>query len=376
MEIKPTEQDTNTDFSIMSGIHFRSFFLPLFLLLVFTSSAQINGHTCQHRHKGMTWRSASDASRSDTLDILHFDISLDFTQANAQLVSGVATLNVLTLESVTALLFDFEGMTTDSVHLNGESTPFTHSGETLSIVPASLISAGEELEVRVYYHGQPLQDDSGWGGFYFQSDYAYNLGVGFAADPHSYGRIWHPCFDNFVERAPYTLRVLTNNGKKSYCGGMLTSETVMNDSTLRVWELNQHIPSYLASVATGNYVHAEQTFESMTGSDIPIWLAAHAEDTTDLKNSFVNLIPALEAFEADFGPYRWPRVGYVTVPFSSGAMEHACNIAYPLFAANGSTANQTLMAHELSHHWWGDLVTCSTQEDMWLNEGMASHCEA
>jgi hypothetical protein len=57
-------------------------------------------------------------------------------------------------------------------------------------------------------------------------------------------------------------------------------------------------------------------------------------------------------------------------------MEHASNIAYPIYALNGNTDYETLMAHELAHHWWGDLATCRTAEDMWLNEGWASFCEA
>jgi aminopeptidase N len=55
-------------------------------------------------------------------------------------------------------------------------------------------------------------------------------------------------------------------------------------------------------------------------------------------------------------------------------MEHATNISYPQ-AATAITYESELMAHELSHHWWGDLMTCETQEDMWLNEGMASYSE-
>lgn len=335
------------------------------------SNAQI--HSCKHNQQ---LRFMNGSERSDTVDVKHYDIALDFTQASAFTIAGICTVTIEPLMEVDQLVFDFEGLTLDSVKIENTTCTFQQSQQLVVVQANNTLLANEELEVDFYYHGQPQQDPSGWGGFYFQNSYAYNLGVGFEGDPHSYGRIWHPCFDNFVERATYTLRVLTSDNKKSYCGGVLTSETITADTTLRVWELEQTIPAYLASVSTGNYVHATRSFESISGEDIPVWLTAQAMDTLDMVNSFENLIPALDAFEADFGPYRWPRVGYVGVPFSGGAMEHACNIAYPLFAANGSLANQTLMAHELSHHWWGNLVTCSTQEDMWINEGMASFCEA
>ncbi len=56
-------------------------------------------------------------------------------------------------------------------------------------------------------------------------------------------------------------------------------------------------------------------------------------------------------------------------------MEHATNIAYPSFAVDGTLVFEDLMAHEFGHHWWGDLVTCETADDMWLNEGWASYSE-
>ena len=95
-----------------------------------------------------------------------------------------------------------------------------------------------------------------------------------------------------------------------------------------------------------------------------------------MKTSFVHLPNAFSGFEYRYGPYRWDKVGYSLVPFASGAMEHATNITYPKAFANGSTLYEAqLMAHELSHHWFGDLATCRTEGDMWLNEGWATYSQ-
>ncbi|MFN9799531.1 MAG: M1 family aminopeptidase, partial [Bacteroidota bacterium] len=181
-----------------------------------------------------------------------------------------------------------------------------------------------------------------------------------------------------VELSEYELRVLTANGRTAYCGGVrLSVDTVGTDSLYTRWLLADHpIPSYLASVAVANYTHVDDSYTTALGETIPVWLTARPQDTTAMKNSFLNLIGCLSGFEEHYGPYRWPRVGFVSVPFNAGAMEHATNIAYPSFAINGNLTFETLIAHELSHHWWGDLVTCRTAEDMWLNEGWASYCEA
>jgi len=243
-------------------------FVITLTICLFSLSMSGQQSTCKHRHHHL--RSFSGVERSDTVDVKHYDIALDFTQASALIIKGVCTVTVEPLMAIDQLVFDFQGLTVDSIRIDNTLCIFQQSTVLLVIQTPSTLVVGEEVDVDIHYHGQPQQDLSGWGGFYFQNSYAYNLGVGFDADPHSFGRVWHPCFDNFVERASYTLRVLTSGNKTSYCGGVMVEETTMNDSTLRVWELEQTIPAYLASVATGNYVHASRNFESMSGDDIPV----------------------------------------------------------------------------------------------------------
>ena len=75
----------------------------------------------------------------------------------------------------------------------------------------------------------------------------------------------------------------------------------------------------------------------------------------------INLSKALQFFESKFSDYPFERAGYVMVPFSGGAMEHATCITYPLFGVDGTLNYETLMAHELSHMWWGNMVTCESE---------------
>lgn len=316
-------------------------------------------------------------ARSDTLDVQLYDVSLDMTAKNSQLLSGACRVEFSALmDNQSHINLDLEGLQVDSVVSNGQHLTFNHVGSQLLVQLDAVLNSGDTFHVTVYYHGSPIQDTS-WGGFYYASGYAYNLGVGFDAQPHNFGRVWHPCFDNFVEKANYHFHVLTNNGRTAYCNGLRTGvETIGQDSLLTHWIMDFPIPSYLACVAVSNYVHAESSFENSQGESIPIYLTAKPADTTDMKTSMQNLIPWLMDAQDKFGDYRWPRAGYCAVPFNAGAMEHATSIAYPLYAIDGSLTYETLMAHEMAHHWWGNLVTCETAGDMWINEGMASYCEA
>lgn len=357
------------------------FYSVLFSLLMFSCFAQSEQESKQRMHAHNRAHSndpqiLASNMRSDTIDILNYNISLEITDFTNKVIKGNTVVKFTPkINGINKINLDLLMLTIDSVEIAGTNLSYSYNDTLLGVNLPAAYNISDTVLLKVSYHGTPQGDASGWGGFYFQSGYAYNLGVGFAALPHTYGRVWFPCFDNFVERSTYEFNITTNAGKIAYCNGYLASDTTdAGGLRTRKWILNNTIPSYLASVSIAAYTQINQTYNGINGPT-PIIIAAVPTDTTAVKNSFVNLPVALSTFENRFGPYMWNRVGYCMVPFSSGAMEHATNISYPKATATGSLTYQNLYAHELSHHWFGDLATCRTAEDMWLNEGWAHYCE-
>lgn len=312
--------------------------------------------------------------RSDTIDVIKYTINLDITDFAGKTIKGNTVVRFAPkMNSQNKISLDLLGMTIDSIKHGSSLLTYNYNDTLLRVNLTNPLNTIDTTSVTVYYHGAPQGDPAGWGGFSFNGNYAYNLGVGFGAKPHNYGRVWFPCFDNFVEKSKYEFNILTDTLKPAYCNGYLASDVRVGNKRSRQWILDKEIPSYLASVAVADYTQVNWNISAMNGN-LPVVLAARPSDTIALKNGFVHLPNAVLGFENYYGPYVWNRVGYCLVPFSSGAMEHATNIAYPQ-AATSIAYEADLMAHELSHHWWGDLMTCETQEDMWLNEGMASYSE-
>ena len=349
------------------------------LILFFFAQETIHAELFKYKKKSVTQLKQLTANnlRSDTVDILKYTINLTVTDFTNKIISGNTKITFTPkINNVNKLNLDLLVLSIDSVKNGGSHLTYSYNDTLLSVNLSSAYSINDTSSIVVFYHGTPQIDHpSAWGGFYFQSGFAYNLGVGFDANPHVYGRVWFPCFDNFTERSTYEFNITTNNGKIAYCNGYLANDTTDGlGNRTRKWIMDKEIPTYLASVSIGNYTQINKTYNGINGT-IPIVIAALPTDTTAVKNSFVNLNLALSTFENHFGAYKWNKVGYCMVPFSSGAMEHATNITYPKTFANGTTTYQTLYAHELSHHWFGDLATCRTQEDMWLNEGWAHYCE-
>jgi hypothetical protein len=317
---------------------------------------------------------AANNSRSDTLDVLHYDISLQLTNlsASATLVGSECALRIVPkINALSQILLDLEDLDVSAVEVNGLPTDYTHSGITLRINLATPANTTDTLNIQVHYNGNP--PTASFGGFYFATGYAYNLGVGIGVNPPAYGRAWFPCIDNFIDRATYSFHITTQATRKAFCNGLLENVSDNADGTKTWhWNMYQSIPTYLASVAVSQYETLAWDYYGIADT-IPVQIGVRAADTTDCRNSFIHLNNCIAAYEQAYGAYRFDRIGYVMVPFNGGAMEHATNIAYPNFAIDGTLAWESLMSHEFSHHWFGDLVTCQTPADMWLNEGWASY---
>ena len=316
-------------------------------------------------------------NRGDFIDILNYTINLDISDFVSKELNGNTQIRFKAKkDDITTIDLDLLILDIDSItYMDSRINSFTYNDSLIQIDFPVTLTKDNDYRLKVFYHGTPIQISGDWGGFFWGNTYAYNVGVSFTEDIHNFGKAWFPCFDNFTERSTYEFNITTQGTHKAFCNGLLTSETPNFDGTTTwKWKLNQQIPTYLASVAVANYATVFDTYNG--SSSIPIQLAARPQDTTNLKNSFVHLKDAMSSFESRFGKYRFDRIGYCVTDFNAGAMEHATNITYMANAVNGNTSYETLMAHELSHHWWGNNTTCETAEDMWLNEGFASFAEA
>jgi aminopeptidase N len=342
------------------------------MLVSITLPAQWGIQMCQDKHK----RSSSSVKMNQAAtghDILHYNLYVDSVSFSGQSIHARAEITVKAEQSLLdSLSLDLLGFDIDSVFSLTHTVTYSYNDTVLSMQISPPVATGDSTVIRIHYHGTPAQDPSGWGGFYFSGNYAFNLGVGFQADPHNFGRAWYPCEDNFKSRATYDFYITTDAGSKAFCNGLLQSSTVNpNGRVTWHWKMNQTIPSYLVSMAIAPY-HTLQR----TSNGIPVEWAAMAADTNAVLATFSNLDTTLSAFINAYGPYPFDKVGYCLVPFNSGAMEHASSIHIGRAFVNGSQTYATLWAHELAHMWWGDKVTCATAEDMWLNEGFASFNEA
>lgn len=351
------------------------------LLLVFTIGTTHAQHLDEHiscHHFEKSYQPAPgytpnlmDDTRSDSIDILNYQINIDVTGAPMISANTIvsATPKVNDIEEIVLDLLDLE---IDSIFVDGESVEFLYDGFQIYIPLGSVKQPGDDFEVHVYYQGIPTRDQSNFGGLVTENGYIYNLGIGIAANPHNFGRGWFPCFDNFMERSTFEYNVTHVAGHTAHCVGTeIGVETNVDGTKTTSYAMDQLITTYQSSIAISNYAVVWSEHEGVGGT-IPIKLISRAEDTTKMKNAFGNLTGAIDAIESWYGPDVWERVGYVMT--TVGAMEHPTNIAYPVAQINNNAAaNTRLVSHELTHNWFGNMITLSTERDMWIKEGPAEY---
>lgn len=310
--------------------------------------------------------------RADTLDILHYDIDIDVTDYNGNFIRAATTIAFSAIEpDRQSIILDLYQLQVDSVTNSNGPLGYSYDGALLQVYFDEIPQVGEVHAFTVFYQGNPHQDPS-WGGFYFQSDYIYNLGIGLTTVPPNFGKVWYPCFDIFVERATYTYHVTSSNGKVASCQGDLVEEIILGGDTVRrTFEFPQNIPTYLSAIAVADYESTDYIHAGFYG-DVPVRLTSKPEHQGGMNTIFQQLEFGIDACEHWWGPNPFSRVGYVLT--TDGALEIPTNIAYPQFMINESlNSNGELFSHELGHYWWGDMITMIEHNDMWIKEGPAEY---
>ncbi|HAK70053.1 MAG TPA: hypothetical protein DCM15_01625, partial [Cryomorphaceae bacterium] len=209
------------------------------LALLMLTNLAVNGQfNCQNNKFAPVYQSTTPInynSRSDTANLTSLKLDVDARGFdNAQLI-GKAEYQIDVIINFTQLRFDLLGFTVDSVISINDPLVFHQSGEHLIVSDTAL--AGDSLNWTIYYHGATTKDASGWGGMHHDGAYDYNLGVGFAANPHVYGRSVFPCFDNFVEKCVLEeMNITTSSSNVGVSNGILsTVDTLITGDLVWHW---------------------------------------------------------------------------------------------------------------------------------------------
>ena len=303
------------------------------------------------------------------IDVEHYGIRINELNFSARTLQGETTVHFTTTANIQQVVLELKSLVVTSVTATDATVAgFSQEGDKLIINLASPLAVGASAALHIVYGGSTFSET--WGGVeWWGTDYVYNLGVGFESQPHNLGKTWFPCVDNFTDKASYSVFVTATNDKKAICGGDLVAVVDNGDGTSTWhWNTPQEIATYHISFAVGNFDVWTDYYHGIE-RDIPIEVYTTPNLSGRVEATFVHIHEIVSFFEENLGPYPFNRIGYIST--SKGCMEHTDNIALATSVISGNTNNEEYLAHELSHMWSGNKVTCAEAGDMWLNEGFA-----
>jgi len=319
---------------------------------------------------GVSWTLAQE--RAGRISKLVYDISFDIPAEVEKPVTGEETISFTLADADTALVLDFQQPRENVTQLqaNGQPSKWRHYTDHIQIPRQALLQGSNDIKIRFTAGNSPLNR---------HPDYLYSLFV-----PNRASAAF-PCFDQPDLKARYRLRLDLPAGWTAVANGPVVSDEERGNRRWLSFSDTKPLSTYLFSFAAGRFRVEESEWKGRT---IRLF---HRETDRDRAAQNVPAIfelhrKALDWLEAYTGiPYPFDKFDFVAVPaFQFSGMEHPGAILYrdsSLFLDESPTQAEilqraSLIAHETSHMWFGDLVTMRWFNDVWTKEVFANFIAA
>jgi aminopeptidase N len=296
---------------------------------------------------------------------VYLDLNVDL---NKRRLTGFCRTTVKARRAgLRALSFDAIGLTISKVFFDGKAVRFKNAGKKLVVSAPKALVEDEAHDIEVRYSVENPE-----AGLHFVKNPAQMWSQSQPED----ARRWFPCHDTPGEKATSEVRATVPAGFRAVSNGVLIDESKSRTKHIYHWKMDRPHSIYLITLAVGRFAEVVEDWDG-----IPIVYYCEKGREEDARRGFGKTAAAMKIFSEKTG-VRYPYARYAQVAAAEypGGMEHttattqtdACLIDKQAFLDHDL---DTLIAHELAHQWFGDLVTCAEWPHAWLNEGFATYSE-
>lgn len=293
---------------------------------------------------------------------LHVDLSSNFLPPYPSLfyASEKITVAIDSVADHLDLNAKYAKLKIDSV--GAPAVGFTHSGDSLQIQLDHSYSPGDTLTFLIWYHHKNVLDES---------YYAYNGYIYTDCEPEG-ARNWFPCFDHPYDKATVELFATVPSNAELASNGSLIDTVLNGDEATFHWKSTDPMSTYLVTmVGKTNYVKDVDYWHPTAAPDDSIPLYYYYAAGENIGTIETTLPQMMDYFSGLYGDYPFEKYGNASsIDFYSEGME---NQSMTIICKN--CWSEWLIAHELSHQWFGDLISPKSWADIFLNEGFASYNE-
>jgi aminopeptidase N len=307
--------------------------------------------------------------RQPGIDARHYAIRLtlltndsDEIQAEATVTLRVVTAGtreaILDLTSATK---DGKGMTVTSVTSNDHAVRFEHRDNRLRLPLPADAKIDQDVAFTIAYHGVPAN------GLRLLNN-IHGDRTAFSENWYHNARQWLPMIDHPADKATGELTVTTKAEYQVISNGVIVEQVDLPGGLRRThWMQDVPISSWLYSLGVAHFIVRQG--DVVRGVPLSFWAFPQDADkgltalARDARDSF-------EFFSDRIGPYAYGKLAHVEAAGMGGGTEHVSNIFY---GEKSVTAGNAPVVHETAHQWFGDSVTESDWNDVWLSEGFATY---
>jgi aminopeptidase N len=293
-------------------------------------------------------------------DVSHYGLDLSYEPAGNQL-TGTATITATATQDLSRFDLDLRGFTISRLDVDGRAATFARDGQELIVTPRTGIRSGTEFAVVVGYAGTPTvvtDPDFSIEGWVPTDDGAFVVG-----EPQG-SPAWYPVNDNPRDKAAYDFSVSVPAGLTVMANGVLVSHETSGGRTTWVWHEADPMAPYLSTATLGNF-----DLTTGTAGGVPSYVAVDPQLSTG--NVLRKLPEIVDFYGSIYGPYPFTAAGAI--------VDSARVVGYSLETQTkpvfDRVPDETTLAHEQSHMWFGDSVTLTEWPDIWLHEGFATWSE-
>lgn len=316
-------------------------------------------------------------------DVLTYNLDIELTNISTATANCTITgTNVITIKSKSASLTQFtfrlrSNFTITSATING-ATPVTITNASTTTRVATLDRAygmDEVFTLTIAYTGTSVS--RGFGSIDVGTQSGGSTAIVETLSEAYFAYTWWPAKDGdtFVpgdnsDKALVSLAVTVPNTYVVPSNGTLQGVDALSGSRKRYrWSSNYPISAYLVSFAATNYNTWTQTY-NYPGGSMPVEFYIYPNsDSAGNRLAWEKCLSMLATYRGIYGEYPFINEKYGIYQFNfGGGMEHQT-------ITGEGTFDESVTAHELGHQWWGDMITCKTWSDIWLNEGFADYTE-
>jgi leukotriene-A4 hydrolase len=307
--------------------------------------------------------SAAEPSQVESVH-LSLDLTVDF---DGQVISGSAIHTLVNHTGTRRFTVDTNGLDIDGVSADGKPANWAFGAAASNGTPLLITIDPQTTVVRIDYRTRPTAPAVHW--LTAKQTHDGVMPAVFTSSEPDLARSWIPLQDTPAVRMTYDATVRVHPGMLALMSA--TNPTEANADGIYSFSMTHSIPAYLIALTAARLEF--RALDQRTG----VYAEPQVIDYTAYEMQFVP--DMLRAAERVIGPYPFERYDLVFPPKFGGGMENPeLNFIGPDVITGNHPAvvpPHSIIAHELSHSWFGDLLTCATWSDLWLNEGFATYYE-